>query len=715
MHKYIYASLGTAQKRDVRKDDDVTFDSENDDPQILELGAEISTKLIKQPDAYTKTELYKLNESNVCLKTTHIKNYSEEGNEHEKDCPPLVPILDEDGFRLYNSESGDSSHEELSDDSSIPEADLNQKYIQFGQNSDVDCERYNRKKHRKPLLKLGIIKVQNCIFPHIGNIIESTKGKEIDKPISEFLSAEKVHSNIDGHTLISVSICEAQSRDNFIEEIDTSKIRNPVDELILEEKFPNGNITQSPQSVDEEIIADEDSNVLPQTPKIVKDRITTEPEISLPNNIHFQDKMIIPQEQKSFRTLFFNAVNSNLVLVLAKDPFYFYGTVCMTILAGKVEIYGYSPHLNEEHEIFSPRGCSSVQVFTIPSAVCPDEIRSILKPLHSSFSSKDLERIEREFESGRDAVLLFQRNTRRKKLKNIFKKYMNENVFPNMNSIQTDRPLYSSEYLLDCVINTETERPLRVPEEWRSLYFTSTSKVIITGGKSVGKSTLLRYLLNSQLGHCERVLVIDLDIGQPELFIPQTVSCTVLSRPLLGPGFFLNHQPTRAYAVGHSNIVLCAQEYLRAVRKLMEFCYSKKEFAEIPWLVNTMGYNKGFGMELMSVLSQLIKPTDIVQLQSNRDINNFDEILYPHVLARLPRIIFTRDVFSEGINKPAVEYRLHVLGSAIFQESRYQRDWEMSAKDLRYATFLSRLSDVLQGNAEWVTDCVPLRYKKKIT
>ncbi|XP_017467791.1 PREDICTED: polynucleotide 5'-hydroxyl-kinase NOL9 [Rhagoletis zephyria] len=699
---------GTAQKREIRKDDDVTFDSENEDPQIFELIGESSTKLIKQPKAYANNELHKLNERSVFSKSIHIKKDSEERHEHEMDCPSLVPILEEDGFRLYNPESDDSSYEELSEDSSSAESDINEKYMDVGQSCDEDCERCNRKKHRKSFINVGIIEVQNCIPPHISNTIVSTKKTEIDKPISEFLSAKEVPSNLDGDALISVSVCEAPSAPDIIKELVTSRNENSVDEPVLEGRFPNGNITQSPQSVDEELIDDEGSKVFLRTSEIIKDGITNEPEICVPSNIQFQDRMIIPQEQISFRTLFFNAVNSNLVIVLVKDPFYFYGTVCMTILAGKVEIYGYSPHQKEEVEIFSPRGCSSVHVSTIPSAVYPDELGSILKPLQLSFSSSDLERIEKDFESGRDAVLLLQRNTRRRKLKNMFKKYMNENVFPNMNSIHTDRPLYSSEYLLDCVINTETERPLRVPEEWRNLYFTSTSKVIITGGKSVGKSTLLRYLLNSQLEHCERVLVIDLDIGQAELFIPQTVSCTVLSRPLLGPGFFLNHQPTRAYAVGHSNIVLCAQEYVRAVRKLVQFCYSNKEFAEIPWLVNTMGYNKGFGMELMSVLSQLIKPTDIVQLQSNRDINNFDELLYPHVLSGLPRIIYTQDVLSEEINKPALEYRLHVLGSAIIQESRYQRDWEMSAKDLRYATFLSRLSDVLQGSAEWLTDCVPL-------
>ncbi|XP_053963753.1 polynucleotide 5'-hydroxyl-kinase NOL9 isoform X2 [Anastrepha ludens] len=676
-----------AHKYDLDNNESLNFDSDNDNPQIYELRAESTVKVIKQPEVYEKNALLKLNENRVYMTEPCVKQNSVENSENE--CPELVPITNKDAFQLYSSESDYSGYEEISSDSSIPEEDINQKYINFGQNlgRDFVSERIKGMKKLKSVFNMDIINVKNCIPLPTSNIrdmnmVENEDGTEI--------KTAKVPSNIEDSVFITVRICD-------------------TDQTIFEEGTRDLNAIHETQCVSEEKNVDASINYRPQQPAFSDISAISGPETLSQSTTHLQKSISVTQEHTNFRTKFFNAVNSNLVLVLAKDPFYLYGTLCMTLLAGKVEIYGYSPRLNEECEIFSPRGCCSVQITTLPCVPVDkdEEIRINLKPLQSSFSSSDLESIEKEFESSRDAVLLLNRNTRRKKLKNIFKKYMNENVFPNMNSIQPDRPFYASEYLLDCVINTETERELRVPQEWRNLYFTPKSKVLLAGGKSVGKSTLLRYLLNCQLEHCERVLVIDLDIGQAELFIPQTVSCTVLSQPLLGPGFFHNHQPTRAYVVGHSNIVLCAQAYVRAIKKLVDFCYSKEEFAEIPWLVNTMGYNKGFGMELMSVISQLIRPTDIVQLQSNRDINNFDELLYPHVLARIPRNIYTNHEFQYTDKPFEIDYRLHVLCSAILQESRYQRDWEMSAKDLRYVTFLSRLSDVLQGNAEWLTDCVP--------
>ncbi|XP_011186314.2 polynucleotide 5'-hydroxyl-kinase NOL9 [Zeugodacus cucurbitae] len=728
---------GTAQKHDLSEEHNVEFDSDNDEPQVVELVVESKISEIKQPDAYAKTELHRLNVEFIKPnKTPVVTNELKEKVENENDCPQLVPIVDEDGFQLYNPDSDSSDYssyeeEEVSDESSIPEEDINLKYTCSGNVCDSDCDSDDSlpAKKRKPIFNLGIVNVENCIPQENSESVIRNDEAEIDKPILNMLHT--ANTKCDKNTIITVNICERTTTSEPLEETVEKKSDNKATQASAEYEKQNVNANSLNQPINQEtelVAVNETVNddVVMVTPSLNEEIVVAaEKEIEDLNeemdvSADFDDEIaksfnineIINhnQETATFRSIFTNAVNSNLVLVLVKEPFYLYGTVTATLLAGKVEIYGYTPRLNEELEIFSPRGCCSVDITSIPSNASDNDkaYENSMDSLQSAFSSVDLERIEKAFESGRDALLLLQRNNRRKKLKNIFKKYMNENVFPNMNSIQTDRPLYASEYLLDCVLNIDTERSLRIPKEWRDLYFTNNSKVLLAGGKSVGKSTLLRYLLNRHLEHSERVLVIDLDIGQAELFTPQTVSCTVLTQPLLGPGFFLNHQPTRAYAVGHCNIILCAQAYMRAVKKLIDYCNSNKEFAEMPWLINTMGYNKGFGLEVMHVITQLIRPTDVVQLQSNREINNFDILLHSHALARLERTIYTQDEFkAQKSDSATVEYRLHILSSAILQESRYQRDWEMSAKDLRYATLLSRLSDVLQGSAEWLTDCMP--------
>ncbi|XP_067633092.1 polynucleotide 5'-hydroxyl-kinase NOL9 isoform X2 [Eurosta solidaginis] len=697
---------GTAQKRDLTIEDDIHFDSDNDDPQIIEMSFESNVKEIKQPEVHSKIELHNVKKS-VGIKQNVIKNL-DLCSDTEKECPALVPIIDEEGFELYKSGSDSGSYHELSDNSSISEEDINLKYSQCRQDCESDCEMSPTIKKQKQPFRVDIINVKNCT-PQKPKNIELVLDNGEDKTEAG-LSISAVNE-VTENQIITVNICNKTSNMSETFYSNTTKNQKLVSSLTLESESRDTKTMQATQAAKKKTDIGDCENSLISSVDITS--VNDEPtnELPSPKQAPTQNTQKTAKETLTSRTIFINAVNSNIVLVLVKDPFYLYGTVNMTLLAGKVEIYGYKPYLNEECEIFSPRGCSKVQIACIPSGTEPEacQIAGKLKTFLSSFSSFDLQRIENDFESGQDAILLLKRNTRRTKVKKIFRNYMNENVFPNMNSIQRDRPFYTSEYQLDCVINIEAERCLKVSQEWQNFSFTTSSKVLLAGGKSVGKSTLLRYLLNTHLEHCKQVLVIDLDIGQTELFVPQTVSCTVLSGPLLGPGFFLNLQPTRAYVVGHSNIVLCAHAYMRAVKNLIDFCYSKEEFSEMPWLINTMGYNKGFGMELMSVLVQLIKPTDIIQLQSNKEINNFEDLLYPHVLASTPCIIYTDDLFKEeNVESKVVEYRLHVSSSAILQASRYQRDWEMSAKDLRYATFLSRLSAVLQGNAEWLTDCVPL-------
>lgn len=61
--------------------------------------------------------------------------------------------------------------------------------------------------------------------------------------------------------------------------------------------------------------------------------------------------------------------------------------------------------------------------------------------------------------------------------------------------------------------------------------------VILCGGKDVGKSTFLRYLLNRHLGRWPRVLVIDFDPGQSEFTVMGCLSAVLVEQPLLGPNF----------------------------------------------------------------------------------------------------------------------------------------------------------------------------------
>lgn len=61
--------------------------------------------------------------------------------------------------------------------------------------------------------------------------------------------------------------------------------------------------------------------------------------------------------------------------------------------------------------------------------------------------------------------------------------------------------------------------------------------VVLCGGVNVGKSTLLRYLVNRSLEKWSEILVLDFDPGQSEFTVMGCLSAILIKNPLLGPNF----------------------------------------------------------------------------------------------------------------------------------------------------------------------------------
>ncbi|XP_075166216.1 uncharacterized protein LOC142238452 [Haematobia irritans] len=732
---------GTAIKRDILPEDNVVF-KDKKYCQIIELKHERSVKVIHQPTAYKKEELMKLKYSenqtvNIVatktneetLETAYNGQMLENSNaDSNSDCPQLVPIVDKDGFELYNPNENyddieiDSQQDDLeyADDSSMDNVslgseysivnsedadslmseDINDKYLYRNENYISDDD-YNNEELRESLSTVDIIDTTKCNYIEEKHMQQGNTSDEDEDQLPTQSLSQRIKVGSKGTVVITDISTKDQDKI-----INTQKEREEIilsvekqsESLMATECRPNENESKVNDSI-EEILENYDHNHEQTSP---------------PSNtqLSLRCKPIVNQSLSNYNTIFCNAIDANLVLVLVKDPFYIYGTVKLTLLAGAIDIYGHSLIPNKEVEIFSPRGCSVIEISSLP---CTDErnvdketIQKSLNDYRNNFLHSGLENILTAYEEGKDAIVLMKRNEERKKVVHQFKKFMNENVFPNLQNINIDRPLYNSEYLLRCMINTSSveQKCLRLPQQWQQLEVTETSRILLAGGKGVGKSTLLRYLVNKELPKTEKVLLIDLDIGQPEIFIPQTISCSLVRKPLLGPGFFLNIQPEKAFAVGHTNIALCPHTYVAAVRQLLDYCIKQENFRHIPWFINTMGYNKGFGLELISLIIKSLALTDVIQLQSTKDINNFDSLLFPNVVSAVPSNMFVEDYNEEKDTK--LDYRIHIWQSALIQDSRYQKEWDMSPKDIRYSMVLTRLSQALQGHAEWLTDCKPI-------
>ncbi|KAM7342021.1 uncharacterized protein ACRADG_009585 [Cochliomyia hominivorax] len=727
---------GTATKRDLKPEDNVSFNSENEDAQIIELEEQATVKVIEQPTAYKKEELiklkYKVNTPKPITfhRRENTSNATVKVNEPEEDeCPKLVPIVDEDGFQLYNpneeseeeeenldkEQEDDSMEEELYDDDMEEEISLGSEYEEVN-SEDADSlisedinEKYLNRGQREYDSDVQSIDEDVWQRKYKVDVIDAT-GFKYEQKTTDSKNESDVEMNDDIKQIPSIKLFKNVNLKTGSSILSTTVIDNKnFKEKVVKEDKTKAKQREEPNEATKSV-ANHPETAVKETQTLDFNELQDQMDIDSATENVEQEKLIKPLAE--YYTKFFNALASNMVLVLLKDPFYVYGTVRLTLLAGAVEVYGHSLQLNAEVEIFSPRGCSVIEI--APSAnknTAPTEdLKELLKSYEKHFALDDLRTITDLFNPETDAVLLLQRNEARKKLVQQFKKFMNENVFPNINNINIDRPLYNTEYLLRCIINSsaQEQKCLRLSKQWKQLHLTTNSRIMLTGGKGVGKSTLLRYLINRHLPKQPEILLIDLDIGQPEVFMPQTVSCTKIKQPLLGPGFMLNLHPDVAYAVGHTNIALCAHKYMSALQKLIAFCKSQEEYQNIPWLINTMGYNKGFGLELISAIAKELPLTDVIQLQSSKDINNFDSILHDHVLTNVPRLMFADFNNTENERSDNLKYRLHVWQSAVEQESRYQKEWEMSAKDMRFAILLARLSEALQGHADWLTDIKPL-------
>ncbi|KAH8327227.1 hypothetical protein KR074_007529 [Drosophila pseudoananassae] len=493
---------------------------------------------------------------------------------------------------------------------------------------------------------------------------------------------ENKNSNNKGHPEDSLQLALVLKKPDGPAEIRTQQLEHPV-------AVPPENIREEAEDMEQ-----------PENDQAEPEAVDNTQYTSAPtdNNAPFYRN---PEARLSELSVFENSLKSNHVLAVIKEDLEFYGTVILTLLGGQITVNGYRPRCQESLTIYSPKGINWVCVSPKKSKR-PGKDKIDWDKLNLNFTRAQLERIQANFESQTDAIVLLQRNTSSQRLVDGFEKHMSQNVFPQVNT--SNRPLHRTESLLHCLVqSSDGQRTMQVPQVWNKLRLLANSRMMFVGGKGVGKSSLLRYLVNRSLGQFPKILLIDLDIGQPELFVAQTVSCTLIEEPLLGPGFFLNKQPDRAYAVGHVNVVMCAEEYANAVTQLARHIQKDAKYQNLPWLINTMGYNKGFGTELVALLADRFRPTDVVQIESKMAINNFDSPLEWSTLAQSTPIVYTSDEF---VVKEIPKYTLHKLASAVPLKERGA--WSMSAKDLRYSNLLARLSSCLTGNAKTLTDLQPV-------
>ncbi|OQR81868.1 hypothetical protein THRCLA_11327 [Thraustotheca clavata] len=174
-------------------------------------------------------------------------------------------------------------------------------------------------------------------------------------------------------------------------------------------------------------------------------------------------------------------------------------------------------------------------------------------------------------------------------------------------------------------------REMVLPSSWHETAvkicsnFTSsieTRKVLVCGAKGVGKSTYTQFLVNRFLESYRVVAYIDTDVGQPELGAPGVLSLHYITDPILGPSFTHMQPAYRSYYFGFSSPKADPQHYMQAIGALIE-AYTLRD-CTIPLVINTDGWIKSMGYDLLQSIIDCAAPQHIVQVVAMSKAKSFD-------------------------------------------------------------------------------------------
>ncbi|KAJ9560196.1 hypothetical protein OSB04_005356 [Centaurea solstitialis] len=176
-------------------------------------------------------------------------------------------------------------------------------------------------------------------------------------------------------------------------------------------------------------------------------------------------------------------------------------------------------------------------------------------------------------------------------------------------------------------MEVEESEAIYIPEEWSEAADAiayggggaQAPAAFICGPKNSGKSTFSRHLLHLLLRRYERVAFLDTDVGQPEFTPPGCLSLTILDRETVD----LTPLPERCFFFGDISSKRDPEIYLTYISALYDH-YHKQHHklsssaspgeSRVPLIVNTPGWVKGIGYDVLVDMLKHISPSHVVNI-----------------------------------------------------------------------------------------------------
>lgn len=310
------------------------------------------------------------------------------------------------------------------------------------------------------------------------------------------------------------------------------------------------------------------------------------------------------------------------VLIMQKDQtLCFRGKCSVTCLYGRIEVMEFTIDEGQQpYPLFSP---ASHFPLTIKSLQNPDDTRDdrteasvILQQYLSAASRKKL---LKKVRSNTSIVLLEPMETPLTRFLSSFTE-LTELFSPpscELMSAVLDTPLNG----LGVIPLDNTVEGMKISKSCREALNTVVSAckgelegsavILVCGARNAGKSTFIRLLINTLLNHTASVDYLEGDLGQTEFTPSGCLSLSIVKEPLLGPPFTHQLNPEHMIYYGQSSCESDLDRYLECLKSLW---HRRSQSREAAIIINTMGWVKGFGFQLLVDMIRLFPVSHVVQL-----------------------------------------------------------------------------------------------------
>ncbi|KAG7441622.1 uncharacterized protein BT62DRAFT_907889 [Guyanagaster necrorhizus] len=314
-----------------------------------------------------------------------------------------------------------------------------------------------------------------------------------------------------------------------------------------------------------------------------------------------------------------------LLALSASDTICFLGAYKLSVLHGSITVCGttlQSP--SRVHHVFAPRS-SPLPVIAVEteSRAGPSKISTLPPRFQSLLATADALIVVQELQTNVSGLEVICRAFDR-----VFSPYRrnDEDAFdfgvPGVHMVSR---------------RTKHSEPFCLPLSWSSaLSSASAAEVdasevyVVEGPKKTGKSTFARTLVNRLLARYQRVAYLECDLGQSEFTPGGMVALNIIESPLFGPPFTHPTLPIHAHYIGATTPKSSPSHYLSAIQSLVQSYRldiqiptdmgiegdDDRTCDRIPLVVNTMGWTKGLGADLLQKIHDMVEPTQIFEFEA---------------------------------------------------------------------------------------------------